>query len=42
MLPNSVSCCRAEHHIIEDREEYSSMVGSHVLALLFIISQIKP
>ena len=22
--------------------EYSSMVGSHVLALLFIISQIKP
>ena len=30
------------HHIIEDLEEYSSMVGSHVLALLFIISQIKP
>ena len=32
------------HHVIEDLEEYtySSMVGSHVLALLFIISQIKP
>ena len=31
-------------HIIEDLEEYtySSMVGSHVLALLFIVSQTKP
>ena len=30
------------HHVIEDLEEYSSMVVTrlHVLALLFIISQI--
>ena len=30
------------HHVIEDLEEHSSMVGSHVSALLFIVSQMKP